>query len=797
MDTIARTVGYQDAQAKAESQKAYLKNLVAEAIQGHAKSEAFKEKGVLEKIMSMEETLVPSKRIDTVDMVTALVEDLVEKDYIAPEESGRVYNALMQRFMAYSSLPAYDRLKEVVKDVQQGQRETNLANLINVRQLTNNQAINALLQSLPGTIAGGGATNYIAMKLTLQKFMLERGDYVTATVRGDDVVLQLDETGGVTSVNLSSAFRNLSHLWGVMIEDDSSAPSLGATLEPNTRVFMFLMSSVATLSSFTPHSYIRYLIKLYQETISERAVPQIMGPVLNATPDVEAATGMDTRSFENAMHFLVRGARSDVRSALQIPNADLETFTPEQLNIIHEVHGGLSAALRQGFDPTLKAELDRVFQSLSDRQVARHRTFVAKLYHYLERLTFDTSGRETLRNIAGAYHWTPPVSLLSSDQISNLPNQFPTGLPTRRGPPRPPSSSSSSSSSGGPSSGAATPAATPIGSPAHFSLFSTPSSIPSTPLSQRSLPNPPSRSPSIPLPTPPQSLPGSPRSLSALRDALLNPQPPASSQIDSFLRAPQPHEGAFPTASSTLPQGPVQFGSAPPANVLRPQPVSHPHMVPSAMTGNQTALPSLLAKDKRIQQLLPMFQSVRYIKNPPPLPFNPRRKLDYAPSMDKNKSEVTYPALVPNRIVSPSPAPSLEWDNSADLASAAAAPTRPNYLRASANRIRDRMLYNRYRESPPPAPRVLDNRSLNQEMDALGAAAAPPPPVSGLYDSRPQGLPRTGLNPFRWQPTHNLRTLSTSPPLPSVTRRRNATAISRTAARAAAQRIRRAGLEPL
>lgn len=330
--------------------------------------QAFASQPFANRITSILEAVVPSRKDPTHEKVLTVVNALIETNAIRPDEGGQVYNALLERVSKYNSTNVQtnlDRLAHDVRDVV-AQRERMVGD--NMGSLV---ALNSFLGGLPANVERG-QENYTAF-ISALRLLVAEVPQTEVYQSGPSYYLQTSRNGSHT-VNLTKAFENLRPLWGVNAPV-AERSNISTLLTPNTRLLLLLVAPFTDGVTISRASYVGYLLTLYRETIGNAHLDE---RTYNEITSVSRALGSDAdaTNLQATLNFLLTNRRYKIPTEYSL--------TPEEERILRYVQQAVSLHMMQD-GSTASAALDEASRNFEPSFYAGNRVFINKLMDYFHR----------------------------------------------------------------------------------------------------------------------------------------------------------------------------------------------------------------------------------------------------------------------------------------------------------------------------------------------------------------------------------------------------------------------------
>lgn len=352
----------------------------------------FRRQPIANKIIALENAVVPPRKSDTPSKVVALLEELVRMGAITKGEVGPLYSDLLIRIHRYNSTNVQANMQTLMNDIRAAQSET-IRNT-NVNIIANQAVLNTFLSTLPHTVQLG-QHNYEALKQVLRLFVNEAPN-VTVFKSGAATMLQVN-IQGVNTVNLDDAFRNIIPFLGVVSDNDRVPAVVTSRLTANTRVLLLLLAPFTNYNTFTPDSVLSILMQLYRDTVSA----SLTSPEATEREVEETARQMGTSGLDLArtMGFLLKNREDLVTTP--------RSLTPHQLNLLRFIQVSLFDRIdRNGEDPS--EALDNIQYSFSPSQYVENGPFIRRLLTYFKFALLHQPSY--FRELYTNKYWVPPAS---------------------------------------------------------------------------------------------------------------------------------------------------------------------------------------------------------------------------------------------------------------------------------------------------------------------------------------------------------------------------------------------------
>ncbi|QJR83091.1 pIIIa [Bearded dragon adenovirus 1] len=352
----------------------------------------FRKQPLANKVIALEDAVVQPRRDNTADQVATLVSHLVNVGAITAAEAAPVYSDLLIRVHRYNSTNVQHNLTNLVTDIASAQSQA--IRRADLGALTNQSVLSAFFAEMPQTVPSGQA-NFVAFKEGL-RLLVNEGTNVTVYRSGPDTLLQVNLRPRTTT-NLTSAFRSLAPLWGVMLEGEEFPPGLSNRLSTDARVLMLLVAPFTNESTFVPDSLISHLMRLYRETVSE--VTQLPWNTETEIDTLIDDLGAESINTAKTMAYLLKNREAALENPRQL--------SPRQTQILRFVQESLTDRIdRNGEEPA--EALDQLPLSFSPAFYASNGGFIRRLVAYLQ---FALQASPSyFREIYANKYWVPPAS---------------------------------------------------------------------------------------------------------------------------------------------------------------------------------------------------------------------------------------------------------------------------------------------------------------------------------------------------------------------------------------------------
>lgn len=334
------------------------------------------------------EAVVPSRRDPTHEKVLSIVNALIENGAIRKDEGAGVYDALLNRVSKYNSMNAQNNLERLAIDVREAVAQKVRVNAGNLGSMA---ALNSFLARLPANVERG-QENYAGF-ISALKLLVSEVPATEVYQSGPHYFLQSSRNGTQT-VNLTSAFENLRHLWGVKAPTMERL-SISSLLTPNTRLLLLLISPFTDSVSISRDSYLGYLLTLYREALGRAHLDE---RTLAEVTQVSRALGSDNiDNLQATLNFLLTNRQK------KIPRD--YSLTQEEERILRFVQQAVSLRMMQeNLSPT--EALDVTAANMEPSFYAANREFINKLMDYLHRAA--VMAPDYFLSIAMNPRWLPP-----------------------------------------------------------------------------------------------------------------------------------------------------------------------------------------------------------------------------------------------------------------------------------------------------------------------------------------------------------------------------------------------------
>ncbi|QDM55319.1 pIIIa [Deer atadenovirus A] len=353
---------------------------------------SFQKQPIANKLIALENAVVPNRKNETPQMIADLLNELVKIGAIKLEEAGPMYSDLLIRVHKYNSMNVQNNLETLVNDIRSIQSD--IIRTTDIKSLSNQTVLNSFLNSIPQTV-DMGQYNYEAFKQTLRLFINETPN-VTVFKSGFDTFVQVNITG-VNTINLNDAFKNLSHLWGVVIQGETLPGNITSRLTANTRVLLYFMAPFTNDNTFSPDTFISTLMKLYRLTVSTA----LEFPEETETEIVETAKelGTDGLDLTRTLAYLIKNKED------QITNP--RSLSPRQLQILRYIQNSLTDRIDRN-NETPQEALEQLSFSFAPSFYEQNGPFIRRLIAYMEVALYNSPSY--FREIYSNKFWTPPAS---------------------------------------------------------------------------------------------------------------------------------------------------------------------------------------------------------------------------------------------------------------------------------------------------------------------------------------------------------------------------------------------------
>lgn len=369
----------------------------------------FKKQPLANKILALENAVVPSRKNETAEMIVSLLKQLVNLQALKPEEVGPIYSDLLIRVHKYNSMNVQNNLQSLINDIRSSQSDVIRSSDIKI--LSNQSILNAFLNSLPPTVSMG-QHNYEAFKQTLRLFVNETPN-VTVFKSGLQTMLQVNITG-VHTINLNDAFKNLNSFWGVVLAGDSIPGEISSRLSANTRVLLYFLAPFTNDETFTADTFIAALMKLYRLTVS--ASLEFPEETEWEVAETANSLGLDSFNLTSTLGYLLKNREEEVMNP--------KTLSPRQTQILRFIQKSLTDRIdRNNEDP--EEALQTLSYSFAPSFYEENGTFIRRLISYMEFALLNSP--TYFREIYSNKFWTPPASFWTqnyADFFSERPHIF-------------------------------------------------------------------------------------------------------------------------------------------------------------------------------------------------------------------------------------------------------------------------------------------------------------------------------------------------------------------------------------
>lgn len=352
----------------------------------------FKRQPVANKLIALQNAVVPPRVNDTPSKIVTLLEELIRMGAISKSEAAPLYSDLLIRVHRYNSSNVQSNLDILLGDIRTAQSEA-IRNS-NIGFLSNQSILNSFFQSLPSVVPLG-QQNFEALKQTLRLFVNEAPN-VTLFKSGPDTMMQVN-IRGVNTVNLNQAFNNLNRFWGITVYGDSLPNAVTSQLSSNTRVLLLLLAPFTNANTFSPDTVLNVLVQLYRDTISAslEEPQQTEREIERIAMDV-GTSGLD---LTRTMGYLLKNRENSVVTD--------KVLSPRQLQLLRFIQQSLFDRIdRNGEDPA--QALAEIPLSFAPSFYEENGSFIRRLIHYLELALRNSPSY--FREIYSNKYWTPPSS---------------------------------------------------------------------------------------------------------------------------------------------------------------------------------------------------------------------------------------------------------------------------------------------------------------------------------------------------------------------------------------------------
>ncbi|QEJ80754.1 pIIIa protein [Amniota adenovirus 1] len=359
----------------------------------------FRSQPLANKISALERAVVKPRKDDTPDKVAGLVKELVKRGALTPDEAGPVYSDLLIRVHKYNGSNVQENLAVLTDDIRAAQ--SSAIKLLDVGSLSNQTVLNSFFSKI-GASVPYGQENFEAFKQVLRLFVNEAPN-VRVFISGDATILQAN-IRGVISINLNEAFRNLNNYWGIILEGESIPGSITSRLSSNTRVLLMILSPFTSNNTFTPDSFISYIMGMYRDTISSDY--EVEENTESEVFDVARSIGADELDLKHTVGYLIKGVNESAVAPAP------RQLTPRQLQVLRYVQDSLADRIdRNGEDPS--DALDDIQFSFSPSYYELNGPFIRRLVHFMRAALINSPSY--FREIYSNKYWTPPGSFWSKN----------------------------------------------------------------------------------------------------------------------------------------------------------------------------------------------------------------------------------------------------------------------------------------------------------------------------------------------------------------------------------------------
>lgn len=363
----------------------------------------FRQSPYTNRVIALEEGIVPTKVNDTPRVVRDILKDLIATGAVSPEEFGPLYSTLLQRVQKYNSTNVQQNLHVLLEDVRDSQ--TALLAGQDVRYLSNTSILAAFLRQLPPVVPLG-QQNYLGMQKNV-RLLAHEGANVIVYKTGNQTFLQVQSglDGRPISVNLSEAFHNLSSLWGVQLNGSDIPAHMSSKLSTNTRMLVLLTAPFSSETDYAPDSFIGTLNRLYVETVQD-----LTAGVENTEREVRSlamlpTTQEDAEDLKHTLNALLRGRETEV------PNVE-RTLSPREESIVRFMQRFLVNRIDGERQEPILA-LDQLNGSFAPDMYYGNRSFIQRMMEYLRKaLVFSP---DYFREIYSNKYWVPPSTFWLRD----------------------------------------------------------------------------------------------------------------------------------------------------------------------------------------------------------------------------------------------------------------------------------------------------------------------------------------------------------------------------------------------
>lgn len=337
---------------------------------------------------SILEAVVPSRKDPTHEKVLTIVNALIENGAIRKDEGAGVYDALLRRVAKYNSMNAQANLERLAGDVREA-----VAQKVRIADgnLGSLAALNAFLATLPANVERG-QENYTGF-LSALRLLVSEVPSTEVYQSGPHYFLQSSRNGTQT-VNLTAAFENLRPLWGVRAPTMERL-SISSLLTPNSRLLLLMIAPFTDSVSVSRDSYVGYLLTLYREALGQANLDE---RTLQEVTAVSRAMGQENvDNLQATLNFLLTNRQT------RIPKD--YSLTPEEERILRFVQQAVSLRMMQDHLGPTEA-LDVTSANMEPTFYASNREFVNKLMDYFHRAAVVAP--EYFVNAVMNPRWLPP-----------------------------------------------------------------------------------------------------------------------------------------------------------------------------------------------------------------------------------------------------------------------------------------------------------------------------------------------------------------------------------------------------
>ncbi|BCO10924.1 pIIIa [Bovine adenovirus 7] len=353
---------------------------------------SFQKQPLANKLSILESAVVPARKNQTPDMIASLLKELVVLGAIKASEVGPMYSDLLIRVHKYNSVNVQNNLESLMGDIRGIQSD--IIRSSDIPYLANQTILNSFLNSLPSTTALG-QHNYEAFKQTLRLFVNETPN-VTLFKSGSTTLMQINITG-VHTVNLNDAFKNLSNLWGVVIQGENLPGNISSRLNANTRVLLYFLAPYTNDNTFSPDTFLSALMRLYRLTVSSALdYPE---ETETEVQDTAKEIGSDGLKLTQTLGYLLKNKGEEIQPP--------KSLSPRQLQVLRYIQKSLFDRIERNHENPEDA-LETLSYSFSPSFYELNGPFIRRLITYME---FALRNSPTyFREIYSNKYWTPPAS---------------------------------------------------------------------------------------------------------------------------------------------------------------------------------------------------------------------------------------------------------------------------------------------------------------------------------------------------------------------------------------------------